>query len=183
MPTSYGPTASKKKSIADQDRSLDTDVPGNQERTLLTGTVQSRQGDASVPRRSLVEGEGKANDARGSVHDAALSAQQEERRPQVHAIISPAESLHREEEPQQEPFTSVSPPSVNSWSTGQSAPSGANVAWTPTLDPTGQFSCSGPSNAGPNVSLSGSTPHNRKSPFLTCLRAPQTRLQFSSCRL
>ena len=97
--------------------------------------------------------------------------------PRTSAELSSESELREEAEPQQEPFTSVSPPSVNSWSSAPS--SGANATWTPTLDPTGQFSSSGPSNAGPNTSSSGTftvTPPQAKSPFRQCLRAPQTLL-------
>ena len=73
--------------------------------------------------------------------------------------LSSESELREEAEPHQEPFTSVSPPSAGSWSTGQSAPSGGLPSWTPSLDPSGQFSSSGPSNAGPkDANFANKTP-------------------------
>ena len=79
------------------------------------------------------------------------------------ADLSSESELREEAEPHQEPFTSVSPPSAGSWSTGQSAPSGGLPNWTPSLDPTGQFSSSGPSNAGPrDTNFANRTPHTTR---------------------
>ena len=149
-------SATRRTTFAPQDTMRDLGSDGHSEDPEVPDAMHDPDLEFESPPRRVIEAK-ETSAPKPSTGNPRKSrvARRTTSSPRTSAELSSESELREEAEPQQEPFTSVSPPSVNSWSSAPS--SGANVAWTPTLDPTGQFSSSGPSNAGPNTSFCSGT--------------------------